>query len=172
MLPSPDALLPVAPPLCGRCRAPRHRCTACASPAHAPPLRACPCSSAHCCWHCGCIVACKQPPMPALLCLLLEAVRACRCCRWRCCTHRHSRIVAGALTRMRPPRQVFLCSICAPWSSCCCAARASPACGHPAKGPGEIQTPSVSINRQRPRNQRDPPSANEILFPWCADPAP
>ena len=109
-----------------------------------------------------------QPRAPCIPSLLLALRMLLLCCR----IHPRSRTTTGALTRSRPPRQVFLCSICAPWSSCCCAARASPACGHPAKGPGEIQTPSVSINRQRPRNQRDPPSANEILFPWCADPAP
>ena len=125
MLPSPDALLPVAPPLCGRCRAPHHRCTACASPAHAPPLRACPCSSAHCCWHCWLALllhffACKQPPVPGLLCLLLEAVRACRCCRLHCRTYRHSHIVTIALTRARPPRQVLLLlnlCICKPFNN-------------------------------------------------------
>ena len=38
---------------------PRRSYAACVFPSHAPPPRACHCSSAHCCWHCCCIAACQ-----------------------------------------------------------------------------------------------------------------
>ena len=48
--------------------------------------------------------------MPPLLCLLLEAPHARRCCRPPCHIHADSCITIGTFTTVRPPHQVLLCS--------------------------------------------------------------
>ncbi len=56
------------------------------------------------------MVAHEQPPVPPLLCLLLEAPHARRCCRPPCHIHADSCITIGTFTTVRPPHQVLLCS--------------------------------------------------------------
>ena len=55
------------------------------------------------------MVACKQPPVPTLLCLLLKAMCMALLPPARR-IHPLSHITAALLTHVRPPRQVFLCS--------------------------------------------------------------